>query len=116
MEPDHLTLGQLETLQSKSSKRQMFVPRGGVVEKLRMVKSAEELAAIRQSVRTNSQALEVSLRQLKPGMNEAELAAGNGAVTVKIHSIDALALRRAAADATAGAGQRCRIVGRKRHG
>jgi len=75
VEPDQLTLGQLETLQSKCSKRQMFVPRGGVVEKLRMVKSAEELEAIRQSVRTNSQALEVSLRQLKPGMNEAELAA-----------------------------------------
>jgi Xaa-Pro aminopeptidase len=62
-------------LQSRSSKRQNFVPRGGVVEKLRMVKSEEELAAIRESVRTNSQALHASLKQMKPGMSEAELAA-----------------------------------------
>jgi Xaa-Pro aminopeptidase len=75
IEQDHLTVGDLNVLQSKSSKRQSFVPRGGVVEKLRMVKSADELTAIRQSVRTNSQALELSLRQMKPGMHEAELAA-----------------------------------------
>ncbi len=75
IEPDHLTVAQLNVLQSKSSKRQIFLPCGGVVEKLRMLKSAEELAAIRQSVRTNSQALEVALRHLKPGMHEAELAA-----------------------------------------
>jgi Xaa-Pro aminopeptidase len=75
VEQDHLTIGQLEVLQSKSSKRQMFVPRSGLVEGLRMVKSADELAAIRQSVGTNSRALDASLRQMKPGMSEAELAA-----------------------------------------
>jgi Xaa-Pro aminopeptidase len=75
IEQDHLTAGQLELLQSKSSKHQTFVPRGGLVERLRMVKSDEELAAIRQSVRTNSQALDASLRRMKPGTNEAELAA-----------------------------------------
>jgi Xaa-Pro aminopeptidase len=75
IEQDHLKVGQLEALQAKASKWQRWVPRGGIVEKLRMVKSDEEVAAIRQSVKTNSQALEISLRQLKPGMNEAELAA-----------------------------------------
>ena len=75
IEQNHLTAGQHEVLQSKTSKRQTFVPRGGEVEKLRMVKSAEELAAIAQSVRTNSQALDASLRRMKPGTSEAELAA-----------------------------------------
>lgn len=75
IEQEHLNVGQLELLQANTSKQQSFLPRSGVVENLRMVKSPEELAAIRQSVGTNSQALEVSLRQMKPGMNEAELAA-----------------------------------------
>ena len=75
IEPEHFTVSQLEVLRGKSSKRQEFVPRGGVIEKLRMVKAEEELTAIRQSVNTNSQALEVSLKLLKVGMSEAEFAA-----------------------------------------
>ncbi len=73
-EPDHLTAGQLDLLKSKTSKRQSFEARAGVVEKLRMVKSVDELAAIRQSVLTNSRALDLGLRQMKTGMTEAELA------------------------------------------
>lgn len=75
IEPDHLTVAQMEVFRSKASRWQTFLPRGGVVEKLRMVKSAEELAAIAESVRTNSQALDASLARFKPGMTEAELAA-----------------------------------------
>lgn len=75
IEPDHLTVGQMEVLKSKAPRWQLFLPRGGVVEKMRMVKSAGELASIRQSVETNSRALEASLRRLKIGMTEAELAA-----------------------------------------
>lgn len=75
IEPEHFTVSQLEALREKSSKRQEFVPRGGVIEKLRMVKSEEELAAVRQSVATNSRALEDSLKLLKVGMSEAEFAA-----------------------------------------
>jgi Xaa-Pro aminopeptidase len=80
IEQDHLTAGQLELLQSKSGqsrlgKRREFLSRGGEVEKLRMVKSEDEVAAIRQSVRTNSQALEQALRRMKAEMTEAELAA-----------------------------------------
>jgi Xaa-Pro aminopeptidase len=65
----------LDLLRHQTSKRQDFVPRGGEVEKLRIIKSEDELNAIRQSARTNSMALEESLRKLKPGMAEAELAA-----------------------------------------
>jgi Xaa-Pro aminopeptidase len=75
IEEDHLTSGQMDRLQSKSTRQQAFLARGGLVEKLRMVKSPEEMAAIRQSVDTNSRALESSLRQFKPGMKESELAA-----------------------------------------
>ena len=75
IESAHLTAGQLEFLQAKLSRQQRFLGRGGAVETLRMVKSEEELASIRQSVLTNSRALEDALKQLRPGMSEAELAA-----------------------------------------
>jgi Xaa-Pro aminopeptidase len=75
IEQEHLTAGQLGALQSKATGRHIYVARSGMVEKLRMVKSPEELDAIRQSVRTNSQALEAALRQVKPGIREADLAA-----------------------------------------
>jgi len=48
---------------------------GGLVETLRMVKSADEIATIRASVNLNSAALEQALRHFKPGMAEVDLAA-----------------------------------------
>ena len=74
-EQDHLTAGQFELLRSKMTTRQIWLPRSGVVETLRMVKSDEELACIELSVRTNSRALDAALRRMRAGMNEAELAA-----------------------------------------
>lgn len=75
IEQGHLSIEKLETLRSKSAKRQEFAFRGGTVEMLRMTKSEEELAAIRQSVLTNSNALDATLRRFKPGVSEKELAA-----------------------------------------
>ena len=40
-----------------------------------MVKSADEIARIRRSVATNSEAFEQAVRRVKPGMKESELAA-----------------------------------------
>jgi Xaa-Pro aminopeptidase len=74
-EPDHMTAGQFDLLRSKVSKFQSFLPRGGLVEALRMVKSDEELNSIDLSVQTNSRALNAALGRLQAGMNEAELAA-----------------------------------------
>lgn len=74
-EQDHLTAGQFELLRSKVTKHQIFLPRGGLVEMLRVVKSDEELAMMEVSVKTNSRALDAALRRLREGMNEAELAA-----------------------------------------
>ena len=48
---------------------------GGLVETLRMVKSADEIATIRASVNLNSVALEQALGHFKPGMAEVDLAA-----------------------------------------
>jgi Xaa-Pro aminopeptidase len=50
-------------------------PLAGAVEALRMVKSADEIAAIRNSVRLNSLALDQALSHFKPSMTEVDLAA-----------------------------------------
>ncbi len=50
-------------------------PLTGVVEKLRMIKSADEIARIRRSVLTNSQAFEATIRSIRPGVSEASIAA-----------------------------------------
>lgn len=47
----------------------------GLVEVQRMVKSDEEIALIRQSVETNSQAYRRAISRVKPGMTELQLAA-----------------------------------------
>jgi Xaa-Pro aminopeptidase len=49
-------------------------PVGGVIEKLRMIKSDDEIARIRRSVLTNSKALEKTLRSIRPGVTEAAIA------------------------------------------
>ena len=51
-------------------------PLTGVIERLRMIKSDDEIARIRRSVLTNSRALEKTLRSIKPGVSEAAIAAG----------------------------------------
>ncbi len=50
-------------------------PLTGAVEALRMVKSADEIAAIRNSVQLNSRALDQALSHFKPSMTEVDLAA-----------------------------------------
>jgi Xaa-Pro aminopeptidase len=47
----------------------------GLTEELRLVKSGEEVEAIRRSVKLNSQAFQQAIRKAKPGMRENELAA-----------------------------------------
>jgi Xaa-Pro aminopeptidase len=50
-------------------------PLMGAAEALRMVKSPDEIAAIRNSVQLNSLALDQALRHFKPSMTEVDLAA-----------------------------------------
>lgn len=48
---------------------------GGLIEELRAVKSAEEIATIRLSVKTNSEAYSKTLRRIRPGVREMDIAA-----------------------------------------
>jgi Xaa-Pro aminopeptidase len=50
-------------------------PFGPVVDKLRMVKSDDEIARIRRSVLTNSEAFEKATRSIRPGARESAIAA-----------------------------------------
>jgi Xaa-Pro aminopeptidase len=50
-------------------------PIGAVIEQLRMVKSKEEIARIRLSVQTNSQAFEKTVQSIRPGVSESHIAA-----------------------------------------
>jgi Xaa-Pro aminopeptidase len=52
-----------------------FKPVGPVIETLRMVKSPEEIARIRRSVQTNSQAFEKTVQSIRPGVSESHIAA-----------------------------------------
>jgi Xaa-Pro aminopeptidase len=74
-EQDHLTVARFEALKKELPVRAHLVPASGLVEKLRMVKDADEIARIRNSVIANSGALELALKRLKPGVTEAEFAA-----------------------------------------
>ncbi len=75
VEQDHLTLAAAAALGKELPSRTETVPVAGLVENLRMVKDAGELESIRASVIANSEALELALRELKPGMSETDLAA-----------------------------------------
>ncbi len=52
-----------------------LAPASGLVEQLRMIKSAAEIEAIRSSVRLASKAFDKAIRRAKPGVREMELAA-----------------------------------------
>ncbi len=78
-EPARLTCESLESLKSKLPMRAIMEPATGPVtgwiEELRMIKSPDEIARIRQSVETNSRAFEQAAARVKPGMRESDLAA-----------------------------------------
>jgi len=50
-------------------------PVGPVIEQLRMIKTKEEIARIRLSVQTNSQAFEKTVQSIRPGVSESHIAA-----------------------------------------
>jgi Xaa-Pro aminopeptidase len=75
IERNRLTFGGYTELEEKLGLSAGLRPTSGLVEKHRMVKSDAEIQAIRTSVQTNSQAFSESVRKIKPGMTETELAA-----------------------------------------
>lgn len=73
-ERDHFSYQQYEVLTAALPRTRLKAV-DDVVQRQRMVKTADELAAIRRSVMTNSAAFDRAIRKLRPGIRESELAA-----------------------------------------
>ena len=74
-EPARMTCDLFESLNARLPMKASLVPVSSWIEQMRTIKSPEELARIRRSVQTNSRAFEETVRHLRPGMMEQELAA-----------------------------------------
>jgi Xaa-Pro aminopeptidase len=74
-EPAIMSCDAYQAIESKVPAKTSLVPVRGWIEELRTVKSPAEIAAIRRSVETNSQAFEQGVARVKPGMKEQDLAA-----------------------------------------
>jgi len=73
VEAEHVSVAQLEEMRENAGIE--IVPLKGVVENLRAVKDAEEVAAIRKAVRLNEEVFLELLKLVKPEVTEADLAA-----------------------------------------
>jgi len=74
-EPLWLNLDQHQKLKDLLPLGASLLPLPGVVENLRMTKSPEEIDRIRKSVRVNSEAYARTLRRVRLGMRERDIAA-----------------------------------------
>jgi Xaa-Pro aminopeptidase len=74
-EPARMTCDLFESLKSRLPLKASLEPVPGWVEELRMIKSLTEIARIRRSVETNSQAFEQAVTRVRIGMKEQDLAA-----------------------------------------
>jgi Xaa-Pro aminopeptidase len=74
IEADHMTVKTRSSLLSELA-RSSLIATSGVVEKLRMVKEPAEVAIIREAVVLGARLLPGTLRDLRPGRREEEVAA-----------------------------------------
>ena len=74
-EPAWLNLEQYQKLKGLLPLGASLQPLAGIVENLRMTKSAAEIEQIRKSVRVNSEAYARTLRRVRLGMRERDVAA-----------------------------------------
>jgi len=74
-EPAMMSVDAYQALDAKIPAKTSLVAVKGWIEDLRTVKSPSEIARIRRSVETNSQAFEQGVSRVKPGMKEQDLAA-----------------------------------------
>lgn len=72
-EAEHVTVAQLGKLEAKAPDA-TWVPTTGLVERLRLVKSPEELAALRRALALTDRAMEHAWAVARPGTTERELA------------------------------------------
>jgi Xaa-Pro aminopeptidase len=74
-EPSWLRMEEYDQLKSALGRGADLEPVAGLVENLRAIKSPEEIAKIRRSVRVNSEAFSRTLNRVRPGARESEIAA-----------------------------------------
>jgi Xaa-Pro aminopeptidase len=74
-EPPRMTCDWFESLRTRLPLKASLEPVAGWIEELRMIKSDSEKELIRRSVETNSQAFDETLRRVRGGMKEQDLAA-----------------------------------------
>jgi Xaa-Pro aminopeptidase len=75
VEAGHLTVESYSFLESATRGKTSLRPLAGVVEWLRLVKSEEEIALIREAVKVTSRAFARALKKVREGIREQELAA-----------------------------------------
>jgi Xaa-Pro aminopeptidase len=73
--PSRLTLGGWTVLKKAAGKGVRWVALDGVVDQLRSVKDASEIDRIREAARVGSEVMEETIRLVRPGVTELELAA-----------------------------------------
>ena len=73
-EAQHLSVASFGDIQKMAGKNAQFIATQGAVEKLRAIKSADELAVIREAVRVADEVMQEVLTMLRPGLSELEVA------------------------------------------
>ena len=74
-EDSSVTYREFSQLQREGGKKIRWVPAGGIVEKLRMVKDAEEISLIRKAGQMTAEVFEEMRPEVRPGIAERDLAA-----------------------------------------
>lgn len=74
-DPSRLTVSQLHAVRRSAGAGVAWVPLAGVVEGLRSVKNASEIAQMRRAALLSSEVMENAVVSLKPGVRECEVAA-----------------------------------------
>jgi len=75
IEGEHLTVSAHAALRKAIGTRARLLSVTGAVEKLRMIKDAEEVARIRAAVNLGATLLDTALKSIRPGVKETEVAA-----------------------------------------
>ena len=73
-EAQHLSVASFGEIQKMAGKNAQFIVTQSAVEKLRALKSAEELAVIREAVRVADEVMQQALELLRPGISELEVS------------------------------------------
>jgi Xaa-Pro aminopeptidase len=75
IEAEHMTVAQRSRLKRLLPSKAKLRETSEVVERLRLIKDADELAALREAVNLGVELFDVALKAIRPGVRESEVAA-----------------------------------------